>query len=165
MRTRRLFLSLSLAAAWEFYVSVPAVQAADAKVRLVLVVGKDCSLKEISTRDLKRLYSGHRVFGASGEALIPFSHSAMSPDRVAFDRAVLNMSPDEVARYWVDRKIRGQSAPPRSIDSPAVLQRVVSKLNGAIGYVRASDVRDEVRILLLDGKNPTDQGYGLGLGG
>jgi hypothetical protein len=65
------------------------------------------------------------------------------------------MSPDQVARYWVDRKIRGQSGPPKSIDSPSVLQRVVAQIKASIGYVRVSDVR----VLPVDGRSPHDPDY------
>jgi hypothetical protein len=40
-----------------------------------------------------------------------------------------------------------------------VLQRVVARLGGAIAYVRAREVTDEVKIVRIDGKRPGDAGY------
>jgi hypothetical protein len=163
MPTRRNFISLCLLATIVCCVgsSSTAVRAADAKARLVIVVAKHSSINGISSRDLRRLYSGEYVSGPDGEKIIPFALPAGTPDRIAFDRVVLNMSPEQVARYWVDRKIRGQSGPPKSIESPSVLQRVVAQIRASIGYVRASDVRDDVRVLPVDGKHPNDKDYPL----
>jgi hypothetical protein len=42
-----------------------------------------------------------------------FNHAAHSTDRIGFDQTVLRMGPDEVNRFWIDRKIRGLPGPPR----------------------------------------------------
>jgi hypothetical protein len=73
------------------------------------------------------------------------------------------MSPDEVGRYWVDRKIRGQSGPPKAVDSPEVMIRVVTKVDGAVGFVRPSAVAAGAKVLKIDGKFPKDPGYRVSL--
>jgi len=133
---------------------------ADAGGRLAIVVAKDFPLDNLSFGDLKRLYMGDPV-DARGKRLIPLALQNRSPERVQFDRTVLGMSPDAVARYWVDRRIRGESGPPKAIDSPQILLRVVDKLDGALGYVRADTVSGAVKVLRIDGKSPSDPGYRL----
>ena len=71
------------------------------------------------------------------------------------------MSPDEVARYWIDRKIRGEGGAPKAVGSVELLQRVVSKMEHSVAYVRADQVRPEVRIVAIDGAVPGDAGYRL----
>ena len=71
------------------------------------------------------------------------------------------MTPEVVARYWIDRKIRGDSGPPKPIESADLLQRVVTRLDGAIGYVSATAVRPDVKVIQIDGKGPNDSGYPL----
>ena len=128
--------------------------------RLAVVVAKDFPLDNLSFGDLKRLYMGDPV-DARGRRLIPLALQNRSPERVQFDRAVLGMSPEAAARYWVDRRIRGESGPPKAIDSPQILLRVVDKLDGALGYVRADSVSSAVKVLRIDGKAPSDPGYRL----
>jgi hypothetical protein len=128
--------------------------------RLAIVVGKDFPLDNLSFGELKRLYMGDPV-DAHGKRLIPLALQNRSPERAQFDRTVLGMSPDAVARYWVDRRIRGESGPPKAIDSPQILLRVVDKLDGALGYVRADAVSGAVKVLRIDGKSPSDPGYRL----
>jgi hypothetical protein len=71
------------------------------------------------------------------------------------------MDADAVGRFWIDRKIRGGSGPPRTVESLATLRRVVEKLPGAIGYIRPGQLSNEVRAIRVDGKLPEDPGYPL----
>jgi uncharacterized membrane protein len=71
------------------------------------------------------------------------------------------MSPEEVGRYWIDQKIRGGDSPPRTIDSVALLVRVVGALPGAFAYVREGFSSPELKIVSLDGRFPSDSRYPL----
>ena len=70
------------------------------------------------------------------------NHPPKTVDRVGFDQVVLGMDPETVGRFWIDRKIRGGSGPPRTVESLATLRRVVEKLPGALGYLRPA-IREE----------------------
>jgi hypothetical protein len=158
MVDRRIFLA-SLGASFTCLVA-PAARSAP-RVRLAVVVAEKSPLVALSRHELRRVYSGEIVTRADGKRLIPLMLAARLPDRVGFDQAVLGMSADEVARYWIDRKIRGQSGPPKSVDSSDLLQRVVAQLDGAIGYVRSSNVRPGLKAVRIDGKTPSDPGYSV----
>jgi len=159
MSTNRLaycVLSIMLTAA-----HAPSVSAdPGVKTALAIVVAKNFPVDNLSFSDLKRLYMGDPV-NAQGKRMIPLALPNRSPERAAFDEVVLGMTPDVVARYWVDRKIRGESGPPKAIDSPQILLRVVDKLDGSLGYVRADMIPSNVKVLRIDGKQPTDSGYRL----
>jgi hypothetical protein len=132
---------------------------ADSK-KLVVVVARGSSLTNISRGDLKRCFTGE-PFSADGKRLVPFNASPNSAERVAFDKAVLGMSADEVGRFWVDRKVRGQSAAPRSLPSPAHIAKVAAKFPGAIGYVPADQLTQDVQAVSIDGVAHTDPRYGV----
>lgn len=127
-------------------------------IRLVVVVAKTSELRDLPLNELRSIYRGKARSGG-GQTLIPFNHPAGSQDRIGFDRTVLHMSPEEVGRYWVDQKIRGGASPPRSVESVALLVRLLAKLPGAIGYVRAGVATPELRSLTLDGRQATDADY------
>jgi hypothetical protein len=129
-------------------------------VRLRLVVSKASSLSDISIGDLRQLFLRKRAQLGNDKA-IPFNHPPGSPDRVGFDRVVLGMGPDEVARYWVDRRVRSGDAPPRTVDSITLLVGVVAKLQGAVGYVRDGYATPELKTLSIEGRQPGDAGYFL----
>ena len=127
-------------------------------VPLAVIVSKSSGLSELSSAQLTRMYMGDLV-DSGGNRLIPLNRSTASQERQQFDRVVLGKSPDEMARYWIDRKIRGQSSAPKAVEPVDVYERVIAKLDGAIGYVRVTDVRGDVKVVRIDGKSPTDPGY------
>ena len=159
MRTRRSFMtwclfSLTLVATAS---ASPALNAGE-KVRFALVVAKESPIADVSFYDLRRVYKGEAV-NVAGKRLVPLNLTPASDNRVRFDQAVLGMTPEAVSRYWIDRKIRGQSGPPKALDAPDLVQRVVARLDGAIGYVRANEVKAGVKVVRIDGKTPRDSGY------
>ena len=83
----------------------------------------------------------------SGDRIIPLNAATDSGPRQRFDRAVLAMSPEAAARYWLDARIRSGVAPPREVGDPALTVRLVARLPGTIGYVPADTPRDGVRVI------------------
>lgn len=127
---------------------------------LALVVGLKSSVSGLSYHELKQLYMGNRLKTPAGEWMVPLNRKNGTPERVGFDDSVLGMSPDVAKKYWIDRKIRGQSGPPKAISSSALIMRLVNKVPGAIGYVRASEVTG-VKVVKIDGKRPGEAGYAV----
>lgn len=126
---------------------------------LAIVVSKSFPADGISFGDLKRAFMGNPVM-VSGKLLVPITYPKDSPERVAFDQTALGMSPEEVGLYWIDRKIRGQSGPPKSAPNAATVLRIVEKVDGAIGFARAASAKG-TKVLRVDGKLPSDSGYRL----
>ncbi len=132
---------------------------ADGK-KLVVVVAKGSSLTNISRADLKRCFLGEPVSGG-GKALVPFNAATSTPDRIGFDKAVLGMTPDEVGRFWVDRKVRGQSGAPRSLPSAAHMAKVAAKFPGAIGYLPEDQLTSDIQAVQVDGVAYSDARYNI----
>src|SRR5688572_31501208 len=122
---------------------------AEAK-KLVVVVAKGSSVVNISRSELKRCFLGESV-SAGGKPLVPFNATPGTPERTGFDKAVLGMSPDEVGRFWVDRKIRGQGAAPRALPSAAHIAKVAAKFPGAIAYLTPDQMTSDIQAVTVDG--------------
>jgi hypothetical protein len=159
MTTRRNFLAgcavLSCAAL------APSLAEADAggAEALAIVSSKQGGVSELSLYQLKHLFLGETVQGPGGRALIALNRDAKSAERTGFDASVLGMTPEVAARYWIDRRIRGQSGAPKSVEPATVIQRVVARLPHAIAYVRVRDLTAEVQVVKIDGRKPGDPGY------
>jgi len=129
-----------------------------APVRLVLVIAKTSPLRNLAFAQLRDIYKGkQRTF--SGQTVVPLNHPAGTQDRTGFDRLVLGLGPEEVARYWIDQKIRGSSAAPRTIESIGALLRSVARQPGTIGYVRSGFGSPDLVELSIDDRASTDVDY------
>lgn len=128
--------------------------------KLVVVVAKGSSVTSISASELKHCFLGDPT-SVAGKTLVPFNTEARTPERAGFDRGVLGMAPDAVGRFWVDRKVRGQAAAPRSLPSVMHVQKVVAKFPNAISYLPADQLTGDVQPVKVDGVAYTDRNYPL----
>jgi hypothetical protein len=135
--------------------AAPTLRAADSP--LIVVIAATSSLQDISHGNLRRLFLGEPTSGSGGK-LIPLNQSPGSAVRNQFDRVVLGLEPDDVARFWIDQRIRGQAGAPRAIPA-AMLIRVVPQLAGAMGYVRAHELGAGMKAITIDGKKAGEAGY------
>lgn len=162
MMKRRELLKWSVGAlaGWASQLPAGRAHAADPEA-LAIVVAKNSPIVALSQYELKRLYLGSLITDSSGERIIAFHHAPSSPDRIRFEQRVLGMTPDELATYWIDRKIRGQGGAPKAVSPVDLLQKVVSRMEHSVTYVRMANVLPDLRVISIDGRLPADNGYGL----
>ncbi|HEY6728354.1 MAG TPA: hypothetical protein VI197_30295 [Polyangiaceae bacterium] len=160
MISRRGLLTLGAVALFSLGLTAsPADAGTSSQEPLAIVVAKNSAVHEMSLYQLKRLYLGDSMNTPDGKKLLPLNRGTNTHERVGFDKTVLNMTPEEAARYWIDRRIRGLSGAPKSVDPANVLQKVVARLPGSVSYVRQSEVTDTVKVIKVEGKLPGDAGY------
>jgi len=131
---------------------------AGAGPRLVVVVAKGSPITNISKADLKQVYLTQTTT-LGGTKVIPFNFETKTPQRIAFDQIVLGMGGDEAARYWIDRKIRGQRPPPRAVPSVAYMAKLVQMFPGALGYLPETDLPANIQPVTINGLNYKDPQY------
>jgi hypothetical protein len=129
-----------------------------ASPRLAVIVGKSSSFDNLSLATLRNIFLAQPT-SENGVRLVPFNSPPNSPERVLFDRRVLGMDPDEVARRWVDQRIRGNPGPPRTIAGAKLLRQVVARLPGAIAYLNPEDLDGTVKALTVGGYDYTHKDY------
>lgn len=117
-----------------------------AEDQVVVIVNKN-NKEEPSRSDLAAMFTTRKQSWGGGVRVVPFNFPARHEVRVQFDKEVLKMDPDDVARYWIDRRIRGGNAPPKQIPSAQLIVKLVQKFDGAVAYVPKSFATDDVRIV------------------
>ncbi|HTV18600.1 MAG TPA: hypothetical protein VMG12_08020, partial [Polyangiaceae bacterium] len=128
---------------------------------LVAIVGSSSPIRDIALGNLRRVFLGEPVQSPTGQKLLGFNHPPKTRARMLFDELVLGMDPDEVARHWVDQRIRVGARPPRVVPNVPLLRQVISRLPGAIGYLTIADLDPSVRALTIDGAAPDSARYAL----
>jgi ABC-type phosphate transport system substrate-binding protein len=127
---------------------------AAAPLALDVFVHASSHVDRLNDHELEALFTRSRTRWADGTPVIPLSFAAGSDTRVLFDRVVLRLGPDEVGRFWLDRRIRGLGLPPRQVPSATLMQQVVANLPGSIGYAPNLPNRVGVKVVarILNGK-------------
>jgi ABC-type phosphate transport system substrate-binding protein len=126
---------------------LPSARAGADGVELVVVVHPNNSTQSLSTAELAAIFTTQRRHWSGSKSIIALNLPPRSEHRALFDRAVLGMDPDAVARFWIDRKVRGGAAPPRQVPDATMAVRVVAKLEAAIGYAPREGADKSVRVV------------------
>jgi ABC-type phosphate transport system substrate-binding protein len=134
-------------AACLFAVGAAAAPPSATAVSLDVFVNRSCAVERLDAHELEALFTRMQTRWDNGAPVIPFSFAAGSDARVLFDRSVLRLGPDEVGRFWLDRRIRGLGLPPKQVPSAALMQQVVANLTGAIGYAPSQPTRAGVKVV------------------
>ena len=139
-------------------VSMPAP--ARAQQPVAIVVDRDNPRSDIGLEELRSLFLGKRGEWPDGARAVPVDLEA-GPLRRAFCATVLRMSEAEYDRYWVDQRVRGAGAGPRTLSTAGLVLRFVARVRGAVGYLPWSRVDGSVKVLTVGGLRPDQRGYPL----
>jgi ABC-type phosphate transport system substrate-binding protein len=115
--------------------------------RLAVIVNAKNPIRSLGPDELEAIFKALRRNWPGGQRIQPFNLPPRHGVRVAFDRAALHMEPEAVARYWIDQRIRGGQQPPTQVPDSTLMQRVVSSLSGAIGYVPVNEVANGIKVV------------------
>jgi len=114
---------------------------------LAVITHPGVGASRLSDVDLEAVFLTERRYWSGSKAIIPFNLAPRTDERLLFDQVVLRMDPDAIARYWLDRRVRGGTRPPRQAPDPMTVSRLVAKLEGAIGYVPEPMATHDVKVV------------------
>jgi ABC-type phosphate transport system substrate-binding protein len=136
--------------------------AQDKSADLAIVVGKSCSLENVTSAELAKIFRAEKSKGPDGVKFVLAMREDGSPERAAAMAGIYQMAESDYAKYFLQATFVGlvQSAP-RQISSAEAMRQFVAKVPGAISYLRESDVDDSVKIVKVDGHAPGEAGYPL----
>ena len=126
---------------------LPSARARADGTELAVVVHPANSADALSASELAAIFTTQRRHWSGSKVIIALNLPPRTEHRVNFDRAVLGMDPDSVARFWIDRKVRGGAPPPRQVPDATMAVRVVAKLESAIAYAPRDSVDKSVRVV------------------
>jgi ABC-type phosphate transport system substrate-binding protein len=129
---------------------------------LAIVVNKSNPATDLSFPELHRIFLGERSHWPNGRRITLVMIEAGRPEREAILRELYHMSETDLNHHFLHALFTGQMlVSPKTLNTPVGVCKFVFNVPGAIGYVRASDVDDSVRVVRIDGHLPEDREYDL----
>jgi ABC-type phosphate transport system substrate-binding protein len=116
--------------------------------RIAVVTHLENETASITRTELARMFRKTQTEWEDGEHCIPIDQAG-GDIRTAFGRIVLEQTPDEWKRYWIQQTMTGNARPPIALDSSETVKKYVRKLKGAVAYIYESEVDDTVRVLAI----------------
>lgn len=131
---------------------------------LVIIAHKSNPVDNLSFEELRKACLGDRRRWPNNRKVTLALLEAGRPEREAVLRQVCGMSEAEFTRHYLESEFTGQTPQiPRQLASGTLVRRFVFNVPGALGFVRARDVDDTVKVVKLEGRPPSDSEYRLRL--
>lgn len=132
--------------------------------RLVIVVNRQNSVEKVTIADLRKMLLGETTHWPDGRRVTVVMREPGEPEREAILRLICQMDDGVYTRRVLRSVFVGelQSAPKQLATATGVV-RFVYNVPGAIGYVRADEINDSVKVVKIDGDVPIAAVAGLTL--
>lgn len=124
-------------------------EAPEAAPRIAVITHVENTTPTLTRTELARMFRKKQTEWPDGERCIPIDQMGGSDIRSEFGRIVLEESPDEWKRYWIQQTMTGNARPPIAVENSETIKKYVQKLPGAVAYIYESDVDDTVRVLTI----------------
>jgi ABC-type phosphate transport system substrate-binding protein len=129
---------------------------------LAIVVNRSNPVDNLSFTELRKIFMGDRNHWPNGHriaiAMLEYGHA----ERRAVLRSIYRMDEKSYEDFLLRGMFRGDVfVAPKTLTSPTIVRKFVFNAPGAIGYMRASDVNESVKVVRIDGLLPEDKGYRL----
>jgi hypothetical protein len=129
---------------------------------LAIVVNRSNPIDNLSFKELRKIFLGERDHWPNGHRIVVAMLDYGQPERQTILRLVCRMQEDQYQDHLLKGVFRGEVfAAPKTLDSPLILRKFIFNAPGGIGYLRATDVDDSVKVVRIDGLLPQDKAYAL----
>ena len=169
-----LFVCLAVALLFEFPLPHRIVRVAVASPRsrsdlhqaLAVIVNRSNPVENLSFTELRKIFLGERSRWPNGHRVVVTMMDSGNPERKTILRDLYHLTESGYQDHFLKGKYTGDfPVSPKTLSSPTILRKFVFVTPGAIGYLRASDVDESVKIVSIDRRFPGDPEYKLQIEG
>ena len=129
---------------------------------LAIIVNQSNPTEDLSLVELRRIFLGERSHWPNGHRITLVMMEPGQPERKAVLREICRMSENDFSGHFLHGLFTGEVfVSPKTLASPIGVRKFVFNVPGAIGYLRASDVDQTVKVIRIDGHLPEDKDYRL----
>ncbi len=131
---------------------------------LAVIVNRSNPLENISFGDLRKIFLGERTRWPDGHRITVVMQEPGQPERKTVLKQIYRMSESDFNRYFLQGTFTGEVfSPPKTLATSVGVRKFVFNVPGAIGYMRAQDVDETVKVIRIDGHLPAENGYKIRL--
>ena len=129
---------------------------------IAIVVHKDTEVENLSLEDLRSIFLADQQFWQNRKRIILLVRAPQSDERDFVLNKIYQMSEAQFRQYWIGKMFRAEvPRGPKIVFSTDMTVELVVAIPGSISFIRADMASDDVKIVRVDGKLPTEPGYPL----
>ncbi|MCH8303435.1 MAG: hypothetical protein IH912_11835 [Proteobacteria bacterium] len=123
---------------------------------------KDTEVDDLSMHELRNIFLANQQFWPNRSRIILLVRAPQSDERDFVLDSIYQMDEARFRQYWIAKMFRAEvPRGPKIVFSTDMTLDLVVAIPGSISFMRADDVTDEIKLIRIDGKLPSDEGYPL----
>jgi len=129
---------------------------------VAIVVHPETDVDDLTFAQLRAIFRGERQFWEDGRRVTLLMRAPVAAERELILDRIYGMDEAAFREYWIGKMFRAEVASgPKLVYSADMARDLVTVIPGAITFVPASEVSSASRVVRIDGKLPSDEGYAL----
>ena len=129
---------------------------------IAIVVHKDTEVDNLSLHELRNIFLANQQFWSNRTRIILLVRAPKSEERDFVLNTIYQMDEAQFRQYWIAKMFRAEvPRGPKIVFSTDMTRELVVAIPGSISFVNANEVTDDVKVVRVDGKLPTEEGYPL----
>lgn len=129
---------------------------------VAIVVNPSTAVNDLSLLELRNIFLGERQFWNDGSRIVLLVRAPVAYERDIVLNRIYRMDESQFRQYWIAKVFRAEvSSGPKIVYSNDMTRQLVTALAGAVGFIAASDVSPEMKVVRINGKLPGDSDYPL----
>ena len=129
---------------------------------IAIVVHKDTGVQNLSLEELRNIFLANQQFWADRTRIILLVRAPKSEERDFVLNRIYQMDEAQFQQYWIAKMFRAEvPRGPKIVFSTDMTLELVLAIPGSISFISADEVTDNVQVVRIDGKLPSDEGYPL----
>ena len=126
------------------------------------MVHKDTEVDNLSMHELRNIFLANQQFWPNRSRIILLVRAPESDERDFVLDSIYRMDEARFRQYWIAKMFCAEvPRGPKIVFSTDMTLDLVVAIPGSISFMRADDVTDEIKLIRIDGKLPSDEGYPL----
>lgn len=133
-----------------------------ASTPIAIVVHKSTQVDNLSLQDLRNVFLANQQFWPDRTRIILLVRAPKSDERDFVLNRIYQMDEAQFRQYWIAKMFRAEvPRGPKIVFSNDMAIELVVAIPGSISFIAADEVPDSVRVVRVDGKLPSEDGYPL----
>jgi ABC-type phosphate transport system substrate-binding protein len=129
---------------------------------IAIVVHKNTEVDNLSLHELRNIFLANQQFWPDRTRIILLVRAPKSEERDFVLNTIYQMDEAQFRQYWIAKMFRAEvPRGPKIVFSTNMMLELVVAIPGSISFINAAEVTEDVRVVRVDGKLPTDDGYPL----
>lgn len=153
---------LAVSVCFVFSGSTALAQQATASSAIAIVVHKATDIENLSLTELRNIFLANQQFWSNRKRIVLLVRAPKSDERDFILNTIYQMDEAQFRQYWIAKMFRAEvPRGPKIVFSTDMMLELVIAIPGSISFVAADEVTDDVKVVRIDGKLPSEPGYPL----